>query len=88
MAREAEVHLQRAGDDGEWLRGFGAIFGRAPGPAVELLPSLAQGVHAVRAVRRLPWEIELPVRQLAAGRFLKLVVSRNHVSCSNRSATR
>jgi uncharacterized SAM-binding protein YcdF (DUF218 family) len=43
-----------------------------------LPPALAQGVRAVRAVRRRPWEGELPVGPLAAAQFPKLVISGNH----------
>jgi pimeloyl-ACP methyl ester carboxylesterase len=78
MAREAEEHLQRAGDDAAWLHGFGAIFGRTSGPVGDLPSALVQGVSAVRAVRRRPWEVELPIRQLASARFPKLVVSGDH----------
>jgi pimeloyl-ACP methyl ester carboxylesterase len=35
-------------------------------------------VRAVRAVRRRPWEGELPVDQLAAASFPKLVISGDH----------
>ena len=78
MARSTEEHLQRPGDDAEWLRGFLAIIDRSLAIPGQLPPVLAQGVHAVRAVRRRPWEGELPVDQLAAASFPKLVISGNH----------
>jgi pimeloyl-ACP methyl ester carboxylesterase len=78
MARQAEAHLQRAGDDADWLRGFGVIFGRSVAVPDQLPPALAQGVRAVRAVRRRPWEVELPVGELASTSFPKLVISGDH----------
>lgn len=36
------------------------------------------GVRAIRAVRRPPWEGELPVEQLAEAPFPKLVISGDH----------
>lgn len=78
MARDLEEHLRKAGDDAPWLRGFLAIVGRSVVIPDQLPPSLAQGVHAVRAIRRLPWEGELPVGPLAAASFPKLVISGNH----------
>jgi pimeloyl-ACP methyl ester carboxylesterase len=41
-------------------------------------PPLAQGVRAVRAIRRRPWEGELPVEQVAAASFPTLVISGDH----------
>jgi pimeloyl-ACP methyl ester carboxylesterase len=78
MARDMDKHLQQPGDDAEWLRSFRAIIGRDLAIPDQLPPPLAQGVRAIRAVRRRPWEIELPVDQLAATRFPKLVISGNH----------
>jgi pimeloyl-ACP methyl ester carboxylesterase len=78
MARDLDKHLQQPGDDAEWLRGFLAIIGRDLVIPDQLPPPLAQGVRAIRAVRRRPWQIELPVDQLAATRFPKLVISGNH----------
>jgi pimeloyl-ACP methyl ester carboxylesterase len=78
MARDLEEHLRRSDDDVRWLRRFLGIVGRdveIPDP----LPSpLAQGVRAIRAVRRRPWEGELPVGRLAAAPFPTLVISGDH----------
>jgi hypothetical protein len=78
MARETDEHLQRPGGDAEWLRGFLAIVGRSVSIPDLLPPPLAQGVGAIRAARRRPWEGELPVDQLAAASFPKLVISGDH----------
>jgi len=78
MARDLEQHLHKTGDDARWLRGFLAIVGRDVVIPGQLPPPLAQGVRAIRAVRRRPWEGELPVGQLAAAPFPKLVISGNH----------
>lgn len=78
MARDLEQHLDRPGDDARWLRGFLAIVGREVVIPDQLAPPLAQGVRAVRAVRRRPWQAELPVARLAAASFPKLVISGDH----------
>lgn len=78
MARDLDKHLLQPGDDADWLRGFLAIIGRDLVIPAQLPPPLAQGVRAIRAVRRRPWEGELPVDQLAATRFPKLVISGDH----------
>jgi pimeloyl-ACP methyl ester carboxylesterase len=78
MARVTEEHLQRPGDDAEWLRGFLAIVGGNIAIPDRLPPVLAHGVRATRATRRRPWEGELPVGPLAAAWFPKLVISGNH----------
>jgi pimeloyl-ACP methyl ester carboxylesterase len=78
MARDTDEHLQRLDGDAEWLRGFLAIVGRSIVIPDQLPPSLAQGVRAIRAIHRRPWEGELPVDQLAAASFPKLVISGNH----------
>jgi hypothetical protein len=44
----------------------------------QLPSSLAQGVRAIRSVRRRPWEGDLPVDRLAAAPFPKLVISGKH----------
>ena len=78
MARTLEEQLRKPGDDAPWLRGFLAVVGRDVVIPDQLPPSLAQGVHAVRAIRRRPWEGQLPVGPLAAASFPKLVISGNH----------
>jgi len=75
MARDLEMHLHKTGGDAQWLRGFLAIVGR---DVDHLPPPLAQGVRAIRAVRRRPWQGELPVGRLAAASFPTLVISGNH----------
>lgn len=78
MADDLEQHLHRPGGDAQWLRGFLAIVGRDVVIPGRLPPPLAQGVRAIRAVRRRPWQGELPVDQLAAASFPTLVISGNH----------
>jgi pimeloyl-ACP methyl ester carboxylesterase len=78
MARDLEEHLHRPGGDAQWLRGFLGIVGRDVVIPDQLPPPLAQGVRAIRAVRRRPWQGELPVGRLAAASFPKLVISGNH----------
>ena len=78
MAGDLEQHLHRPGGDAQWLRGFLAIVGRDVVIPGRLPPPLAQGVRAIRAVRRRPWQGELPVDQLAAASFPTLVISGNH----------
>ena len=70
--------MRRPGDDAQWLRGFLAIVGRDVVIPGQLPPPLAEGVRAIRAVRRRRWEGELPVGRLAAASFPKLVISGNH----------
>jgi pimeloyl-ACP methyl ester carboxylesterase len=78
MGRDMEQQLCTTGDDAEWLRRFLAIVGRSVVIPDQLPPPLAQGVRAVRAVQRRPWEGDLPIDQLAASSFPKLVISGNH----------
>ena len=78
MARDLEQHLDKTGDDAQWLRGFLAIVGRDVVIPDQLPPPLAQGVRAIRAVRRRPWQGELPVGRLAAASFPTLVISGDH----------
>ena len=61
----------------DYLRGFLAIVGsgvRLPEP---LPPQLEQGARAAM-VERPPWEAEIPLDELAAAPFPKLVVSGDH----------
>jgi pimeloyl-ACP methyl ester carboxylesterase len=75
---QVDAHLGASGDDAHWLRGFARIVGSdAPVPD-QLPPALAAGVKAVRAVRRRPWEGELPLDELASATFPKLVISGDH----------
>ena len=81
--RQAGLHVGRGGSDlaaAVGVAGVGACHGI---PEVPLDPGpvavpLAQGVRAVRAVRRRPWQGELPVARLAAASFPKLVISGAH----------
>jgi hypothetical protein len=79
MAHELETHLRAGGSsNAQWLRDFGRIVGgrvKAPDP---LPPQLADGVRAVRAVRRLPWEGDLPIAAIASAPYPKLVISAGH----------
>ena len=70
--------MRRSGGDAEWLRGFLAIIGRSLVIPDQLRSPLAQGVRAIRAIRRRPWEGELPVDRLTAAPFPKLVISGKH----------
>jgi pimeloyl-ACP methyl ester carboxylesterase len=78
MARDLEEHLNSPDDDARWLRGFLAIVGRDVEIPDPLPPPLAHGVRAIRAVRRRPWQGQLPVGRLAAASFPKLVISGDH----------
>jgi pimeloyl-ACP methyl ester carboxylesterase len=78
MARDIEKHFKRPDSGSEWLRGFLAIVGGSIAVPARLPPSLAQGVWAARTSQRRPWEGELPIEQLAAAPFPKLVISGNH----------
>jgi pimeloyl-ACP methyl ester carboxylesterase len=78
MARDLQEHLHTTGDDAQWLRGFLGIVGRSVVIPEHLPPPLAQGARALRAVRRRPWEGQLPVDRLAAAPFDSLVMSGNH----------
>jgi pimeloyl-ACP methyl ester carboxylesterase len=78
MARDLEEHLHQTGGDAQWLRGFLGIVGRDVVIPDRLPPPLAQGVRAIRAVRRRPWQGDLPVGRLAAASFPTLVISGNH----------
>jgi pimeloyl-ACP methyl ester carboxylesterase len=78
VVRQREAQLGASGDDARWLRGFAQMVGSdAPVPD-QLPPALAAGVKAFRAVRRRPWEGELPVDELATAAFPKLVISGDH----------
>jgi pimeloyl-ACP methyl ester carboxylesterase len=72
---ELDAHLGASGDDAQWLRGFAQIFGSNAQVPDQLPPALAAGVKAFRAIRRRPWEGELPLVELARANFPKLVIS-------------
>ena len=70
--------LPSIGDDVELLRGFVELVGSNAVIPDELPPPLAAGARAVRAIRRVPWEIALALEELAAAKFPKLVISGDH----------
>ena len=61
----------------EYLRGFLAIVGSGMALSNPLPPALEQGARAAM-VERPPWEAEIPLDELAAAPFPKLVVSGAH----------
>jgi pimeloyl-ACP methyl ester carboxylesterase len=61
----------------QYLRGFLALVGSAARPPEPLPPELAQGARAAMA-ERPPWEAQIPLEELAAASFPKLVVSGGH----------
>jgi pimeloyl-ACP methyl ester carboxylesterase len=61
----------------EYLRGFLALVGSPARPLDPLPPELEQGVRAAMA-ERPPWEAHIPLDELAAAPFPKLVVSGGH----------
>jgi len=63
-------------DPGEFLRGFLELVG-TPVPPGEFTPALLQGARTLM-VERPPSEAEIPLDELAAAPFPKLVVSGNH----------
>jgi len=64
-------------DHAEFLRGFLARVGSAVQLPEPLPPDLEQGARALRA-ERPPWEAQIPLDELAAAHFPKLVVSGAH----------
>ena len=61
----------------EFLRGFLALVGSDAQLPDPLPPDLEQGAHAAMA-ERAPWEAQIPLDELAAAPFPKLVVSGAH----------
>jgi hypothetical protein len=79
MAHELEAHLRAGGSsDAQWLRDFGRIVGASVKVSDTLPPELSDGVRAVRAVRRFPWEGDLPIAAVASAPYPKLVISAGH----------
>ena len=70
--------LPSIGNDVELLRAFVELVGSDAVVPDELPPPLAAGAGAVRGIRRVPWEIGLPLEGLAAATFPKLVISGDH----------
>lgn len=76
--RGAELYASAATDAPEtFLRRFLAAVGSGFDPPSPLPPDLEQGARAL-AVERGPWEAEIPLAELAATPFPKLVVSGAH----------
>lgn len=71
-----EAHWAEQDDPAEFLRGFLALVG-ASVPRGEFTPELLQGARTLM-VERLPSEAEIPLDELAAAPFRKLVVSGAH----------
>lgn len=69
--------------DREWLIRFFVVFGEDP-PPEGTLTMLDTHVPAFRRFVRRPWQIELPVDDLAAATFPRLVVSGGHDSAFER----
>lgn len=79
MRRELDELIELDLDDAAWLRRFVAIVGSNATIPDELPPPLADGARAVRAYGEgRPWTLELPLDQLAAAPFPKLVISGDH----------
>jgi pimeloyl-ACP methyl ester carboxylesterase len=72
---DSERLWEEATDPGSFLRAFLAAVG-VPAPA-ELSPELLQGARTL-LVERYPWRAEIPLDELAAAPFPKLVVSGGH----------
>jgi pimeloyl-ACP methyl ester carboxylesterase len=64
-------------DPEAFLRGFLQTVGSSLDPPTPLPPELAQGARTL-VVERGPWEAEIPLDELAAAQFPKLVVSGAH----------
>jgi len=77
VARLAE-HLDAGPTDPrEFAQRFMAIVGSDATLPEELSPEMEQGIRATTAERR-PWEAEIPLAELAAAPFPKLVISGGH----------
>jgi len=79
MADELETHLRAGGSsNAQWLADFVRIVGGSVKVPDPLPPELADGLRALRAVRRLPWEGDLPIAAIASAPYPKLVISAGH----------
>jgi pimeloyl-ACP methyl ester carboxylesterase len=74
-----DAHFRSGVDDEEWMREFVRI---VSGPDAQVPdqvpPPLLESVRVVRRARRLPWDVELPIAELAAASFPKLLISGDH----------
>lgn len=74
--KQSALLWQKTGDPAAFLRAFLEGVG-APVPPGEFSPALIQGARTLM-VERHPWEAEIPLDELAAAPFPKLVVSGAH----------
>jgi pimeloyl-ACP methyl ester carboxylesterase len=74
--QQSALLWQKTGDPAAFLRAFLEGVG-APVPPGEFSPALLQGARTLM-VERHPWEAEVPLDELAAAPFAKLVVSGAH----------
>jgi pimeloyl-ACP methyl ester carboxylesterase len=77
VAGLAEHMVSGPREPSAFLEGFRALVGFAANLSDPLPPDLDQGVRALM-VERPPWDAEIPLDDLAAARFPKLVVSGAH----------
>src|SRR5215208_495508 len=78
LVQRLDAHF-RAGprEPRAFAEGFMTIIGSNAKPPEVLSPELEQGVRALMA-ERPPWEAEIPLHELAAAPFRKLVISGGH----------
>lgn len=76
IAASERVWTERPDDPAEFLRTFLRAVGSSVPPG-ELSPALLQGARTL-AVERYPWTAEIPLAELRAAPFPKLVVSGAH----------
>jgi pimeloyl-ACP methyl ester carboxylesterase len=76
VAASERVWTERSDDPAEFLRSFLRAVGSSVPPG-ELSPALLQGARTL-AVERYPWTAQIPLAELRAASFPKLVVSGAH----------
>ena len=76
VERSARLWEEGPSDPEEFLRAFLSAVGSAL-PSGRLSPALLQGARTLM-VERYPWEADVPLEELRAGAFPKLVVSGAH----------
>jgi pimeloyl-ACP methyl ester carboxylesterase len=78
LVERLDAHFSRGPrDPREFAAGFLAIVGSSAAVPEELPPKVEQSIRATMA-ERPPWEAEIPLDELAATRFPKLVISGAH----------
>lgn len=78
LVTRLQEHWKTASHEPEaFLRGFLGIVGAKVDPPSPLPPALQRGAE-ILVVERGPWEAEMPLQELAAAPFPKLVVSGAH----------